>query len=139
MPSYTCTAQTAGRRSRRRSRAGKFVRFGIRNSTAYEMAEIATTCKHNGWVRPTVYQGMYNVIARNMEPELLVACRRYGPEWSCPTPLTAGCSRTRARCRGQLPQALLSREHLHLQVDAGHRGGRGQERADHDGRRRCDG
>jgi aflatoxin B1 aldehyde reductase len=57
------------------------------------------TCKYNGWVRPTLYQGvsndrfnhtdrsfadyfvdpqMYNAITRGIEPELLPTLRRFG-------------------------------------------------------------
>lgn len=38
-------------------KAGKFVEFGLSNYTAFEVAEIVMTCKFNGWVRPTIYQG----------------------------------------------------------------------------------
>jgi aflatoxin B1 aldehyde reductase len=57
---------------------GKFVELGLSNFTAYEVAEVVMTCKANGWVRPTVYQAMYNAITRAIEPELVAACRRYG-------------------------------------------------------------
>jgi aflatoxin B1 aldehyde reductase len=36
------------------------------------------TCKYNNWIRPTVYQGMYNCITRGIEAEVFAACRRYG-------------------------------------------------------------
>lgn len=36
---------------------GKFVRLGLSNFTAFEVAEVVMICKQNGWVRPTVYQG----------------------------------------------------------------------------------
>jgi len=36
---------------------GKFVQLGISNFTAFEVAEVVMTCKANGWVRPTIYQG----------------------------------------------------------------------------------
>ena len=42
---------------------GKFKQFGISNFAAFEIAEIVITCKANGWIRPTVYQGMYNAIS----------------------------------------------------------------------------
>lgn len=35
-------------------------------------------CKYNNWVRPTIYQGMYNAITRSLEKELIPACKRYG-------------------------------------------------------------
>jgi aflatoxin B1 aldehyde reductase len=42
---------------------GKFKRFGLSNYMAYEVAEIVTVCAARGWVRPTVYQAMYNAIS----------------------------------------------------------------------------
>lgn len=42
---------------------GKFVRLGLSNYTAFEVAEIAILCHERGWVRPTIYQGMYNAIS----------------------------------------------------------------------------
>ncbi|XMA13692.1 hypothetical protein WAI453_006483 [Rhynchosporium graminicola] len=37
---------------------GKFVRLGLSNFTAFEVAEVVLTCKFNNWVRPTIYQGI---------------------------------------------------------------------------------
>lgn len=42
---------------------GKFVQLGLSNYTAFEVAEIVITCKERVWVRPTIYQGMYNAIS----------------------------------------------------------------------------
>ena len=42
---------------------GKFVQLGLSNFTAFEVAEIVIMCKERGWVRPTIYQGMYNAIS----------------------------------------------------------------------------
>ena len=44
---------------------GKFVQLGLSNFTAFEVAEIVITCKDRGWVRPSIYQGMYNAISRS--------------------------------------------------------------------------
>ncbi|MCJ1306824.1 hypothetical protein MMC25_000467, partial [Agyrium rufum] len=41
---------------------GKFVQLGLSNFTAFEVAEVVTMCNERGWVRPTIYQGMYNAI-----------------------------------------------------------------------------
>ncbi|KAF2803048.1 aflatoxin B1-aldehyde reductase [Mytilinidion resinicola] len=57
---------------------GKFRQFGISNFTSFEVAEVVLTCHANGWVRPTVYQAMYNAFTRGMEAELVPALRRYG-------------------------------------------------------------
>ncbi|RKL48615.1 hypothetical protein BFJ72_g1514 [Fusarium proliferatum] len=69
---------------------GKFVRFGISNFTAYEVAEVVMICKYNNWVRPTVYQGMYNCLTRSIEAELFVACRRYGLDIVVYNPIAGG-------------------------------------------------
>jgi aflatoxin B1 aldehyde reductase len=47
---------------------GKFVRLGLSNFTAFEVAEVVITCKERGWVRPTIYQGMYNAISACENP-----------------------------------------------------------------------
>jgi aflatoxin B1 aldehyde reductase len=57
---------------------GKFVKLGLSNYAAWEVAEICTMCKERGWVVPTVYQAMYNAITRNIEDELIPCCRKYG-------------------------------------------------------------
>lgn len=35
---------------------GKFVELGLSNYASWEVAEIYTLCKSNGWILPTVYQ-----------------------------------------------------------------------------------
>ena len=47
-------------------------------------------CKYNNWVRPTLYQGMYNAITRSIEAELIPACRRYGLDIVIYNPLAGG-------------------------------------------------
>jgi len=43
---------------------GKFKELGLSNFAAWEVADVYHICKKNGWVLPTVYQGMYNPITR---------------------------------------------------------------------------
>ncbi|KAM3076288.1 hypothetical protein ACMFMG_006208 [Clarireedia jacksonii] len=69
---------------------GKFVRLGLSNFTAFEVAEVVMHCKYNNWVRPTIYQGMYNAITRPLEAELIPACKRYGLEVVVYNPLAGG-------------------------------------------------
>ena len=57
---------------------GKFKRFGISNYMSWEVAEIVGICRANGWVQPTVYQGMYNAIQRKVELELFPCLRKFG-------------------------------------------------------------
>lgn len=55
---------------------GRFVQLGLSNFTAFEVAEVVITCKERGWVRPTVYQGMYNAISEYMRC-LGASCGQY--------------------------------------------------------------
>jgi aflatoxin B1 aldehyde reductase len=43
---------------------GKFKMLGLSNFAALEIAEIVMLCLYNGWVRPKIYQGVYNVISK---------------------------------------------------------------------------
>jgi aflatoxin B1 aldehyde reductase len=52
-------------------RAGRFVRFGLSNYSAWQVADIVGICKLHNFVVPTVYQGLYNAISRDVERELL--------------------------------------------------------------------
>ncbi|PYI06851.1 aflatoxin B1-aldehyde reductase GliO-like protein [Aspergillus sclerotiicarbonarius CBS 121057] len=69
---------------------GKFVELGLSNYTAFEVAEIVTMCNERGWVRPTIYQAMYNAITRSIETELVHACKRYGIDIVIYNPLAGG-------------------------------------------------
>lgn len=86
-------------------KAGKFVRFGISNFTAFEVAEVIMTCKYNNWVRPTVYQGMYNCITRNIEAELFVACRRYGLDIVVYNPIAGGLFSGKIKSKDMVPES----------------------------------
>ena len=57
---------------------GKFVNLGLSNYAAWEVAEIVNIAKERGWVRPTIYQAMYNAFTRTIESELIPCCRKYG-------------------------------------------------------------
>lgn len=43
---------------------GKFVQLGLSNFTSFEVAEVVTLCAERGWVRPTIFQAMYNAISK---------------------------------------------------------------------------
>lgn len=85
-------------------KAGKFVTFAISNFTAFEVAEIVMTCRQNGWVRPTLYQGMYNCITRGIEPELIPACRRYGLDIVVYNPIAGGLLSGKIKSVDQVPE-----------------------------------
>uniref|UniRef100_A0A3Q3WX83 NADP-dependent oxidoreductase domain-containing protein n=1 Tax=Mola mola TaxID=94237 RepID=A0A3Q3WX83_MOLML len=69
---------------------GKFKEFGLSNYAAWEVAEIVCICRHNNWIVPTVYQGMYNATTRQVETELLPCLRYYGMKFYAYNPLAGG-------------------------------------------------
>ncbi len=79
------------------------MRFGLSNFTAAEVAEVVLTCKYNGWVRPTVYQAMYNAITRGIEAELVPACRRYGLDLVVYNPVAGGLFSGKIRSKDIAP------------------------------------
>lgn len=50
---------------------GVFKRFGLSNYSAWEVMEIYHICLSKGYIKPTVYQGMYNALTRVVEDELM--------------------------------------------------------------------
>ncbi|KAJ7681956.1 Aldo/keto reductase [Mycena polygramma] len=71
-------------------REGRFKRWGISHYTSWEVAEIVGICKQHGYVRPTVYQGIYNFVHRDVEPELFPALRKFGIAFYGFNPLAGG-------------------------------------------------
>ncbi|XP_030275033.1 aflatoxin B1 aldehyde reductase member 3 isoform X1 [Sparus aurata] len=69
---------------------GKFKEFALSNYASWEVAEIVTICRHNNWIAPTVYQGMYNATTRQVETELLPCLRYYGMRFYAYNPLAGG-------------------------------------------------
>ncbi|KAJ8260016.1 hypothetical protein GJAV_G00176140 [Gymnothorax javanicus] len=69
---------------------GKYKELGLSNYASWEVAEIYCICKHNGWVLPTVYQGMYNATTRQVEKELLPCLRYFGIRFYAYNPLAGG-------------------------------------------------
>ncbi|KAF8061521.1 Aldo/keto reductase [Lyophyllum atratum] len=71
-------------------REGYFRRFGISNYASWEVAEIVMICKANGYIQPTAYQGVYNAVHRNVEPELFPCLRKFGISFYEFNPLGGG-------------------------------------------------
>ncbi|KAJ7617445.1 NADP-dependent oxidoreductase domain-containing protein [Mycena polygramma] len=69
---------------------GVFERFGLSNFQSWEVAQICEICKRNGWVMPTVYQGLYNAQHRLVEAELFPCLRAYGISFYVFNPLAGG-------------------------------------------------
>lgn len=69
---------------------GKIREFGLSNYPAWQVAEIAYKCDRIGCPRPSVYQGMYNALCRNVDPELFPAIRSLGMRFYAFNPLAGG-------------------------------------------------
>ena len=71
-------------------REGYFERFAISNYMAWEVAQICELCDRHGWIKPAVYQGIYNALHRLVEPELFPCLRHYGIAFYSYNPLAGG-------------------------------------------------
>jgi aflatoxin B1 aldehyde reductase len=69
---------------------GKFKQLGLSNYASWQVAEVVETCRHNGWMQPVVYQGMYNALTRDVERELFPCLRNYGISFYAYNPLAGG-------------------------------------------------
>ncbi|XP_067098303.1 aflatoxin B1 aldehyde reductase member 3 [Osmerus mordax] len=71
-------------------REGKYKELGLSNYASWEVAEIVCICRHNNWIVPTVYQGMYNATTRQVETELLPCLRYCNMRFYAYNPLAGG-------------------------------------------------
>lgn len=69
---------------------GKIKELGLSNYPAWQVVDIAYKCDKIGCPRPTVYQGMYNALCRNVDPELFPAIRSLGMRFYAFNPLAGG-------------------------------------------------
>jgi aflatoxin B1 aldehyde reductase len=69
---------------------GVFGEFGLSNYSPADVRAVDGICAANGWVRPTVYQGLYNAVSRRAEDELLPALAELGIRFHAYNPLAGG-------------------------------------------------
>ena len=69
---------------------GKFKELGLSNFPSWMVVDIWHICKKNGWITPSVYQGRYNALSRDVEKELLPALRHLGIRFYAYNPLAGG-------------------------------------------------
>jgi len=69
---------------------GKFKELGLSNFPAWMVVDVWHLCKERGWPVPTVYQGLYNGLSRNVERELFDALRKTGMRFYAFNPLAGG-------------------------------------------------
>ncbi|GJE91891.1 aldo/keto reductase [Phanerochaete sordida] len=71
-------------------KAGGFEEFGLSNFASWEVAEVVGICARRGFVPPTVYEGVYNLLDRLTEDELFPCLRKFGIRYAAYTPLAGG-------------------------------------------------
>lgn len=69
---------------------GKFRRLGLSNFPAWMVSQACHICESHGWMRPSVYEGLYNALSRNAERELDSALTHYGMSFYAYNPLAGG-------------------------------------------------
>jgi len=67
-----------------------FDEWGLSNYPAWQVVHIYHLCKQNHISPPTVYQGMYNCITRDVEKELFPALKLCGIRFNAYNPLAGG-------------------------------------------------
>lgn len=76
---------------------GLFRRFGLSNYSPAQVQEIYDICKREGFILPTVYQGLYSAVNRKPEEELLPLLRSLDISFYAYSPLSGGfLTKTRA-------------------------------------------
>jgi len=69
---------------------GKFRELGLSNFPAWMVADVWHRCDRRGWVRPTVFEGVYNPLARRAETELNAALDAFGMRFYAYNPMAGG-------------------------------------------------
>ncbi|KAG0340282.1 hypothetical protein BG005_003262 [Podila minutissima] len=89
-PDYTTPFEVTIREIDALYRQGLFERFGLSNFAAWQVTLIHQMCKQNGYVLPTVYQGMYNGITRDVVRELLPCLKALKIDFYAYNPIAGG-------------------------------------------------
>lgn len=69
---------------------GKFSELGLSNYPAWMVADVCHICDQNGWVKPTVYEGIYNPLTRKAEIELNDCLNHFGLRFYAYNPMAGG-------------------------------------------------
>ena len=71
-------------------RGGKFRELGLSNFPAWMVADVWRICDKNGWVLPTVFEGIYNPLTRKAETELNACLHHFGIRFYAYNPMAGG-------------------------------------------------
>ena len=71
-------------------RQGKYKELGLSNFPAWMITDVWHICDSRGWVKPTVFQGIYNPLTRKAETELNACLNHFGMRFYAYNPLAGG-------------------------------------------------
>ena len=69
---------------------GKFKELGLSNFPAWMVADVWHICDRQGWVKPTVFEGIYNPLTRKAEVELNACLNYFGMRFYAYNPMAGG-------------------------------------------------
>lgn len=69
---------------------GKYKELGLSNFPAWMVADVWHICDKHGWVKPTVFEGVYNPLTRRAEAELNACLNNFGMRFYAYNPMCGG-------------------------------------------------
>lgn len=69
---------------------GKYKELGLSNYPAWMVSDVWHICDKNGWIRPTVFEGIYNPLTRKAEIELNACLDNFGMRFYAYNPICGG-------------------------------------------------
>ncbi len=69
---------------------GKFKELGLSNFPAWMVADVWHICDKHGWVKPSVFEGMYNPLSRKAETDLNDCLNNFGMRFYAFNPMCGG-------------------------------------------------
>lgn len=69
---------------------GKYMELGLSNFPAWMVADVCRICEKQGWVKPTIFEGIYNPLTRKAEIELNDCLNYFGLRFYAYNPMAGG-------------------------------------------------
>ena len=69
---------------------GKYRELGLSNFPAWMVADVWHICDQRGWVKPTIFEGIYNPLTRKAENELNACLNNFGMRFYAYNPMCGG-------------------------------------------------
>lgn len=82
---------------------GKYKELGLSNFPAWMVTDVWYICDKHGWVKPTVFEGVYNPLTRRAEAELNNCLNHFGMRFYAYNPMCGGLLTGRYRKFEDIP------------------------------------